>query len=119
MGGKKVGKGSVAYTDARKSAVTDSLTKASSLLGIGHSVFKGLRRADRQNTSKIGSGNVKNHSTNDEANATILWSLFNSQAKPAGVSRNDAAQLIDYDNWNKSCVDLRVLINKTQAVAVR
>ena len=40
-GGNGVGKGSVALTDARKSAVTDGLTKAASMLGVGHKVFKG------------------------------------------------------------------------------
>ena len=43
-GGKSPGGGSVPYTDARKSAVTDGLTKAASMLGIGHRVFKGLVR---------------------------------------------------------------------------
>ena len=38
-GGKKVIKNN--HTDAKKSAVTDGLTKCASMLGIGHSVFKG------------------------------------------------------------------------------
>ena len=41
-GGKSVGKGGAAFTDARKSAVTDGLTKAASMIGVGHQVFKGL-----------------------------------------------------------------------------
>jgi len=39
FGGKQIVKGNV--TDARKSAVTDGLTKVASILGIGHKVFKG------------------------------------------------------------------------------
>ena len=37
--GKAPGKGGVAITDARKSAVTDGLTKAASMIGVGHEVF--------------------------------------------------------------------------------
>ena len=43
-GGHAVGRGSVPYTDARKSAVTDGMTKAASMIGIGQEVFKGLVR---------------------------------------------------------------------------
>jgi hypothetical protein len=43
-GSKSMGKGSTAVTDARKSAVTDRLTKAASMIGLGHDVFKGLVR---------------------------------------------------------------------------
>ena len=43
-GGKAVVKGGAPHTDARKSAVTDGLTKAASILGVGHTVFKGLVR---------------------------------------------------------------------------
>ena len=43
-GGKKLGKGGAPLTDARKSAVTDGLTKAASMIGVGHEVFKGLVR---------------------------------------------------------------------------
>jgi hypothetical protein len=45
-GGKHVVKGR--FTDARKSAITDGLTKAASMLGIGHDVFKGKVRAGKQ-----------------------------------------------------------------------
>lgn len=41
-GGKSKGGGSAPLTDAKKSAVTDGLTKAASMLGIAHHVFKGL-----------------------------------------------------------------------------
>jgi hypothetical protein len=43
-GGKSLGKGGAVFTDARKSAITDGLTKAASMLGVGHRVFKGLVR---------------------------------------------------------------------------
>ena len=39
-GGKRVGKGSAPITDACKSVVTDGLTKAASMIGVGHEVFK-------------------------------------------------------------------------------
>ncbi|MCA9797664.1 MAG: hypothetical protein KC910_37900, partial [Candidatus Eremiobacteraeota bacterium] len=43
-GGRKPGRGSAPMTDARKGAITDGLTKAASMLGVGHEVFKGLVR---------------------------------------------------------------------------
>ena len=47
VGGKRVVKGN--YTDARKSAITDGLTKIASMLGVGHKAFKGLIRAKEGN----------------------------------------------------------------------
>lgn len=41
-GGNSVGRGGVPYTDACKSAITDGLTKAASMIGVGHEAFKGL-----------------------------------------------------------------------------
>ncbi len=57
-GGKAVVKGGAPHTDAHKSAVTDGLTKAASMIGVGHQVFKGLVRVgnDRQPEHK-GNGN--------------------------------------------------------------
>ena len=49
-GGKKVVKNN--YTDARKSAITDGLTKCASILGVGIDIFKGNVKAD-------GSGGVQ------------------------------------------------------------
>jgi len=50
-GGKQVVRERI--TDARKSAVTDGLTKAASMIGVGHQVFKGLIRAGgRKQTTK-------------------------------------------------------------------
>jgi hypothetical protein len=43
-GGRRPGKGTAPLTDARKGAITDGLTKAASMIGVGHDVFKGLVR---------------------------------------------------------------------------
>ena len=43
-GGRRPGKGTAPITDARKGAITDGLTKAASMVGVGHEVFKGLVR---------------------------------------------------------------------------
>ncbi|MCA9796403.1 MAG: hypothetical protein KC910_31565 [Candidatus Eremiobacteraeota bacterium] len=43
-GGRRPGKGNAPITDARKGAVTDGLTKAASMIGVGQDVFKGLVR---------------------------------------------------------------------------
>lgn len=43
-GGRRPGKGNAPITDARKGAVTDGLTKAASMIGVGQEVFKGLVR---------------------------------------------------------------------------
>jgi hypothetical protein len=54
-GGKSLGKGGAVFTDAWKSAVTDGLTKAASMIGIGHQVFKGLVRV-RSDRGRAGGG---------------------------------------------------------------
>ena len=43
-GGRRPGKGTAPLTDARKGAITDGLTKAASMIGVGQDVFKGLVR---------------------------------------------------------------------------
>jgi len=53
-GGKSLGKGGAVFTDARKSAVTDGLTKAASMIGVGHQVFKGLVRTTGGNGKRRG-----------------------------------------------------------------
>ena len=98
-GGKSVGKGGAAFTDARKSAVTDGLTKAASMIGIGHQVFKGLVRPGR--TRKAG-GNG--------ADSTAFWALYRNEAKKAGVSLDVAKGLANKGNWTVACKDLRTLI---------
>jgi hypothetical protein len=52
-GGKKPAtKGGCPMTDARKSAITDGLTKCASVLGIGHRIFKGQQDATPSNAPK-------------------------------------------------------------------
>lgn len=49
FGGKKIGRNGMSpYTDTRKSAVTDALTKAASVLGVGTTVFKGQGNLDNK-----------------------------------------------------------------------
>ena len=43
-GGRRPNKGNTPLTDARKGAITDGLTKAASMIGVGHEVFKGMVR---------------------------------------------------------------------------
>lgn len=139
-GGNMVSKGSVPNTDARKSAVTDGLTKAASMLGVGHQVFKGQVRVGHQQPRQdngnghhpisyrnsvarqtTSSGNGKQPPTppiKDDADATTFWSLYNRAAKPAGISRQDAQALVDSGNWAIACANLRVLIAKARQPAV-
>ena len=104
-GGKSVGKGGAAFTDARKSAVTDGLTKAASMIGIGHRVFKGLvrpggKRKTGGNGSKSGNG----------ADSTAFWSLYRNEGKDAGVSADVAKGLATKGDWTAACTELRSLI---------
>lgn len=41
VGGNSVGKGSIPVTDAMKSAVTNGIGKAASMIGVGHEMFRG------------------------------------------------------------------------------
>ena len=47
-------------TDARKGAITDGLTKAASMLGVGHEVFKGLVRTGDAKSSSQSNGHANN-----------------------------------------------------------
>jgi hypothetical protein len=69
-GGKGLGRGGAPYTDARKSAVTDGLTKAASMIGVGHQVFKGLVRVGSQDSS--GNGRGRRCKANNGPNATTF-----------------------------------------------
>jgi hypothetical protein len=131
-GGHAVGKGGVPLTDARKSAVTDGLTKAASMIGVGHEVFKGLVRvggSSGQTTKKPeqvqskgngrqpvptgrGQDNAEPVATegNGKANATEFWKLFNAQGKAAGVSMEAAKELAGKGNWAIACTELQTLI---------
>jgi hypothetical protein len=104
-GGKGPGKGGAPFTDARKSAVTDGLTKAASVIGVGHRVFKGLVR--------VGGGNGRDRrrpSGDNGANATAFWTLYNEQGKPAGVPMTEAKALAELGHWEVACDQLRALI---------
>jgi hypothetical protein len=98
-GGKSVGKGGAAFTDARKSAVTDGLTKAASMIGIGADVFKGLVRVGRDN------GRGKH------PDSTTFWTLYNEQGRSAGVPIEAAQGLAGKNNWQAAIADLRALIS--------
>ena len=104
-GGKTVGKGGAAFTDARKSAVTDGLTKAASMLGIGHRVFKGLVRPGG-NRKTGGNGNKPGNG----ADSTAFWSLYRNEGKDAGVSPEIAKGLANKGDWTAACTELRTLI---------
>jgi hypothetical protein len=104
-GGKGLGKGGAPFTDARKSAVTDGLTKAASMIGVGHRVFKGLvlvggSREHMQRKRSSGNG----------VNATAFWTLYNEHAKPAGVPMTEAKALAGLGDWAEACNHLRSLI---------
>ena len=51
-GGKSLGKRGAVFTDARKSAATDGLTQAASMIGVGHQVFKGLVRVESDEAAR-------------------------------------------------------------------
>jgi hypothetical protein len=106
-GGKSVGKGGAVFTDARKSAVTDGLTKAASMLGIGADVFKGLVR--------VGTGNGHTRTSDNgrqlKHDATAFWTLYNAQGKAAGIAMEVAKGLADNGNWQAAIKELSALIN--------
>ena len=109
-GGKGLGRGGAPYTDSRKSAVTDGLTKAASMIGVGHQVFKGLIR--------VGGGNSRGQPKPSGGNgpgATAFWSLYNQEAKPAGVPMSKAQALAGNGNWAEAIDALRVYIADAQA----
>jgi hypothetical protein len=109
-GGRGLGKGSTPFTDARKSAVTDGLTKAASMIGVGHRVFKGLvlvGASTRRGRRKSSGGNG--------ASATTFWTLYNEHAKPQGVPMTKAKALAGNGDWGEACDQLRALIAEAQA----
>lgn len=110
-GGHSLGQGAVPYADARKSAVTDGLTKAASMLGIGHQIFKGLHTPDK------GNGHHPRGSKSRDAgtDATAFWSLYNDKAKSLGISMDVAKDLASRGDWSAACQDLEVMVR--QAIA--
>ena len=116
-GGHAVGKGAVPNTDARKSAVTDGLTKAASMLGIGRQVFKGQVRVGAQlhprNLPSGGNGRqakTKGGNGKGTPDATAFWELYHHEAKDAGVSLDAAKGLAASGDWPEACKELRGLI---------
>lgn len=126
-GGKLVTKGGAPFTDAHKSAVTDGLTKAVSMLGVGHTVFKGLVRVGSEPVRRNdGNGHhlISAQKSQPEAekptvtaNATTFWALYHSEGRPAGVSQQTAQALISDNNWSAACTHLRSLIAQAQPAA--
>jgi len=105
-GGKGLGKGGAPCTDARKSAVTDGLTRAAWTIGGGHEVFKGLvRTGNRQKGSNDG-----RRKQNTGATATAFWTLYHDHAKPRGISSDKAKELAGNGDWTEACNKLKALI---------
>ena len=120
-GGKTVGKGGAAFTDARKSAVTDGLTKAASMIGVGHAVFKGQVRVgggSHRNTGGNGKKRVQANGGNgkdQKPGATAFWTLYRSEGKAAGVPMSIAKGLAGNGDWTKACTELATLIVATKS----
>jgi len=112
-GGKSVGKGGAAHTDARKSAVTDGLTKAASMIGVGHEVFKGQVRVGRAGDN--GRKRAPADSGNGKPDATAFWSLYKTEGEAAGASSEVAQELAGKGDWAAACRELRALIAQAAA----
>ena len=82
-GGKRLGKGGAPLTDARKSAVTDGITKAASMIGVGHEVLKGLVRVgnERASSQHEKAKPAPNKEESSPANAQAFWKLANEALK--------------------------------------
>lgn len=115
VGGRCLGRGNAPYTDARKSAVTDGLTKAASMLGVGHEVFKGQIRLNGSNGHNGNNGNGNGNAHHGAADATAFWSLYNHKAKDAGVELEVAKDLAGRGNWEEACRELHQMIRKAAA----
>ena len=111
-GGKGLGRGGAPYTDARKSAVTDGLTKAASMIGVGHNVFKGqVRVGERQRTpSRRKDPRSNGPSRSNGPDATSFWTLYNEEAKAIGVPMAQAKALAKLGDWSEASDRLRALI---------
>ena len=106
-GGKSVGKGGAPFTDARKSAVTDGLTKGASVIGIGADVFKGLVRVGGSNGRQRSPDNGKNR----RPDSTMFWTLYNAQGTAADIPIEVAKGLADNGDWEADIKELTALIN--------
>jgi hypothetical protein len=102
VGGRKISKGGVPFTDTRKSAVTDGLTKAASMLGVGHEVFKGLVRVGnppKPSPTEPTSRATETSTDSLPANAQAFWKLAN-RAIDAGISHERIRTLAASANGN-------------------
>jgi len=109
VGGKKVGKGGAPLTDARKSAVTDGLTKAASMIGVGHEIFKGLVRLGRERKENSNSRPRKDKASrpmsgtdtedSGSASAQSFWKLAN-EALDAGITHERIRAIASSANGN-------------------
>ena len=117
-GGKTVGKGGAAFTDARKSAVTDGLTKAASMIGVGHQVFKGQVRVgsgSHRNTGGNGQKRANGGNGKDQKpDSTAFWTPYRSEGKPAGVTMAVAKGLAGNGDWAKAYTELDTFIFATK-----
>jgi hypothetical protein len=104
-GGKSVGKGGAAVTDARKSAVTDGLTKAASMIGVGHDVFKGLVRVGGNRRDGV-------NSRKQQPDSTAFWALYRAEGAAADIPIETAKALAGKGNWVAACAELRAMIAK-------
>ena len=117
-GGKGLGKGGAAITDARKSAVTDGLTKAASMLGIGHQVFKGLVRVGANGRQRAHGGNgnrgkdARVNGKEQKSGPTKFWSLYHEAGKEADVALETAKALAGEEDWAKAYTELCALIEQ-------
>jgi hypothetical protein len=112
-GGKQIVKERV--TDARKSAVTDGLTKAASMIGVGHQVFKGQVRVGNGHPQKVrgGQGGNGRGQHRSKPDATAFWTLYNTQGKAAGIPGEKAYELAEKGDWPAACAELRALVAGT------
>jgi hypothetical protein len=77
-GSKSLGKDGDVITDARKSAVTDGLMKAASMIGVGHEVFKGLVRVSSRGSNGRDGSNPSRYTDPFLLNANsrlFVWAL--------------------------------------------
>lgn len=116
-GGKSVGKGGAPFTDARKSATTDGITKAVSMLGIGHDVFKGLVRIghSRAEDGDNGRKRTTDNGRQLKPDSTMFWTLYNAQGKAAGISQEVAKGLAGKGDWETAIKELTTLIDGSKS----
>ena len=117
-GGKTVGKGDAAFTDARKSAVTDGLTKAASMIGVGQQAFKGQVRVgsgSHRTTGGNGQKRVGANGKDQKPGANAFWTLYRSEGKAAGVPMSVAKGLAGNGDWAKTCTELQTLIVRAKS----